>query len=277
MVEANHNADVAWLGLVLSACLAAGGCDRQDDRTQTDHVDEDISKRASATQGRTRGSTSTRDRRYAFNELRLVLDPGRTGRWGGPWVKKALQAAIEAWSPPCSKLQLSADIAARPNGGAASRDGYSTITFEEQVWCPAGNRSKRSECWSDQVPGMTIVYPFNLVEDVQAAGTTERRSDAIAEGDIRINALHFRWSADGTGRNGNTVVSLAKVLAHEIGHILGMRDPCAEQPFLAKLQGLPHCDRVPRSPSLMGPATSRESLTLADEERQRLCGLYGSK
>jgi len=55
-------------------------------------------------------------------------------------------------------------------------------------------------------------------------GATRGHERAIVEADIVVNAVHYHWDRASQAR-------LTRVLAHEVGHVLGLRDACAAGPL----------------------------------------------
>lgn len=94
------------------------------------------------------------------------------------------------------------------------QDGTSSVLVRTQDWCPDGVANE-TNCYDHDVEALTRVYPNEY-------GSLDERG-VIAEADIEINAVYFKWSLDGRVPGTH---SLRATLAHELGHVLGLDDAC---------------------------------------------------
>lgn len=261
------------LGLLSLACSRASATDAVEE------VDIGLSRPSPA------GPTSPGYRRTPHIEsgkplawedpsVHLHLYGGTDDRWAAPWIVQQVEKAARLWSAvPCSRARLSVEIV-RGRSGVAAADGESALVFRDRLWCPEGGR-KRRECWPPEVPAVTTVRP---------EGRFDARSEvAILEADIEVNAVHYRWrpepsAADEPGPARPAPASLAHVLVHEMGHVLGLDDVCRKRPMQAAVQALPACNDVPealRSTAMFPePSEPFPSPRLGAADRAFLCRVY---
>lgn len=160
-------------------------------------------------------------------------------------VRSAVRAAARTWSEPsCADVEL-VDVALS-SGPAVAGDGVSTIAFIQDSWEQRGL-------------------------DPSAAATTDvvfaSRGDevVIREADILLNAVDYDWAVDSPSV---FVRDVQAVVAHELGHLLGLAHPCE----LGGMGGAPACDASHRT-ALMHPVYAGSRTTDADDEAG-LCALY---
>jgi hypothetical protein len=101
------------------------------------------------------------------------------------------------------------------DSGSARDDGRNIVTLVASSWCPADRRDAEG-CYDPGTQAITHVREYDEL--------AEQRRGEIREIDIEINSVNFRWSLD--GRVAGTR-SLRAVLAHELGHALGLDDSCS--------------------------------------------------
>jgi hypothetical protein len=93
---------------------------------------------------------------------------------------------------------------------------------------------------------------------------------AIREADIQLNAITYDWV-------GTQSKNLARVVAHEVGHVLGLADACTANRWHAAAGGRP-CSEASAAVqrSAMFPALQPASVpvVLASAERKFLCEIY---
>lgn len=98
--------------------------------------------------------------------------------------------------------------------GAAKDDGHNRVVVKAGAWCPDGS-GDRDDCYD---PTRQAKTSLRLRRDTSA------RDGEIREADLEINAVHFRWSREGEAP---ATRSLRALVAHELGHVLGLDHACA--------------------------------------------------
>ncbi len=110
-------------------------------------------------------------------------------------------------------------------GGVAREDGYNVVSVSCHRWCPADASSLA--CYDPQTQAITHLRPRDDRDGPRAG--------EIREADVEINGVDFRWSKDGDVPGTR---SLRAVLAHELGHVLGLDEVCSDRSG----RGRPPCD-----------------------------------
>jgi len=151
-------------------------------------------------------------------------------------LAEALESAARAWNAGlrCDGARLRVG-SMRPNG-ASRDDGHNLVVVLASFWCPPDLRS-----------------PQRCYDTARQAITHLRESNGVVrEADIEINAVDFRWSADGASPGTR---DLRAVLGHELGHVLGLEDACAQSPLPARVDAatLPFCASDEVRESIMYP------------------------
>lgn len=166
-------------------------------------------------------------------------------------VEIALTSALSVWRAlDCAAPQLSyggsSSLRARPN------DGVNTIE-----WIAAGWRGLGLP--ADGAASTDVHYARN------AAGEW-----GIVEADIYVNAENFTWTIGASAEGARDVES---VLAHELGHAIGLLHPCE----LDGADGAPLCSaNAGYRSSLMYPVTSSGNVELSPDDSEGVCYLYTS-
>lgn len=176
-------------------------------------------------------------------------------------IQDAVRAALAAWSGIAGETELSLALGPPARREArVARDRVNVIKFREGNWCP-DDFQDRDQCYDRARRGQTRTY----------LGP----SSEIVEADIEINAVQFQWTPE----------TLRQVLAHEIGHALGLDHNCSAGPLDERHDhlgaSLPACRGASRSlrstlmfddPSAnVGPARDeREFLRAVYPQRRRL-------
>ena len=143
-------------------------------------------------------------------ELSLVADSLPTGV-SDEEVHEALKDAAAAWSYPaiaCSSLVVT--VGPDATGRLVEPDGVSKIFFRARRWC------HNERC------GDLRTFPLAV------AAMTTRQGRSPLEADIEINAVSYDWGERAHDLSKRRA-SLRSVLAHEIGHALGLEDACASR------------------------------------------------
>lgn len=155
--------------------------------------------------------------RWAEREIVLHLAAERPGATIQPWVRDALVRAAELWNDAlerCDAPRLEVAATSRPHA-AARADRINEVVFHERAWC-SPSAVDFEECYDASRHASTRLRPFRQPGNP--------RHGVIEEADITVNGVAFRWSARGE-RPGT--LSLEAVLAHELGHVLGLDHPSA--------------------------------------------------
>jgi len=134
-------------------------------------------------------------------------------------LRDALEQARHTWLTALTDVDAPQIRISKPVRGVGRvlRDGRNIVRVRSGSWCP-DRYADEDECYDARRSGITHLYPHD-----------EPGSPAdgqIGEADIEINAVDFRWSRD--GKHAGTY-SLDALLAHEMGHILGLNHDCAEE------------------------------------------------
>ncbi len=125
---------------------------------------------------------------------------------------RSLQSAVEVWrrtAESCGAPRLRV-LPPQQVAAGVRRDGVNLVTLRRKRWCPR-SESPEADCHPSQLAGLTSQF----VEQGAAPG-------ALAEADIDINGVRFKWSADGSVPG---TLSLTALLAHELGHFYGLTHP----------------------------------------------------
>ncbi|HOU92671.1 MAG TPA: hypothetical protein PLU22_16575, partial [Polyangiaceae bacterium] len=158
----------------------------------------------------------------------------------------------------------------------ARRDGVNTVLFHEQAWCRDGVRTRFS-CYDREEQAMTTTYLDRSAPSGEVL---------IAEADVEINAVDYRWTAAATAAAPapDGAEPLEDLLVHELGHVLGLAHGCDDGTLpvgAVDEQGArpARCPTEPKPPlPAMSPAPSAALLPVAltPDERRAVCELYPS-
>jgi hypothetical protein len=161
--------------------------------------------------------------------------------------------AAHGWSSPCAGVVLDVEAAGQAYGGAGM-DGKDTLVALQRSWCRRGRVS--GPCYPSGDLAVTTVFSDERPAQPELA---------LAEADIELNAVSYDWF--GTGHGVPHPVPLEMVLAHEMGHVLGLE----------------HVDELtsdaadPRTSSIMTSAVHygrRQVLAPTSADLAELCSRY---
>jgi hypothetical protein len=147
----------------------------------------------------------------------IVLHPELPGSGGEP-LRRQLAAALTrsaaVWNDAlagCAAPRLRV-VAPRTSDAPARADGRSQVVVRADSWCPHRYR-EREDCYDPSQAGITRLYP-RIVPGAAEDGD-------LREADIEINAVHSDWFSELAASR------LEALLAHELGHVLGLAHPLA--------------------------------------------------
>jgi hypothetical protein len=167
----------------------------------------------------------------------------------------ALERAAEAWSSDCGVRVVIGPALSR---AAAREDATNLVVFRQGAWCHNG-RCARDSTFPLRALAMTTTYP-------EAA-----RGRAVREADVELQAAQVE---DGLFRPSwwsGASLSLEVVLAHEIGHVLGLSDRCTDERGRPARDAHVRCAPEQRASVMFAPARLAAPTAL---DRQALCELY---
>lgn len=149
--------------------------------------------------------------------------------------------AAKLWNDvSCSQLTLEVATSA---GGAKPQDGENTVAWIRNGWKERG--------FSDDSPALT---DSEFAQDSNGVWQ-------IVEADIYLNAQYFH------GQSSNRV--LVTILAHELGHVIGLEHPCE----VVASSAVPACGGAFET-LLMNPVYSSSRSQLAADDKAGVCYLY---
>jgi hypothetical protein len=133
-------------------------------------------------------------------------------------LRAELEMAADVWNRALERRRAPRlRVGAEREAALVRQDGVSVIILQSVRWCPTDAR-EQDDCYDKRRSAITHLYP------VDAPGSA--RDGEISEADIEVNAVDFRWTADRKRADG--VSPLRAVLAHELGHVLGLDHPCID-------------------------------------------------
>lgn len=174
-------------------------------------------------------------------------------------VRSQIVSAMQLWNArtECKAPSLNLVAAgATPLSTPLSGDGRNTIAWIDSNWTGATNAIATA-------PGVTDLI----------IGQDETGQYRIREADLYLNVESFRWTAELSAAgfaSSQQVQYLKEVVAHELGHVLGLDHPCeTSQP------SAPDCtNEASFSSSLMYPNPQYVEPRLTEDDLGGLCDLY---
>ena len=193
-----------------------------------------------------------------------------------------LQQVFQTWRSAvasCSYLEFSFDGIEATSGGF---DGKNVVKFLEDFWGRPATEDSAEQRYSPEAAALTTLF---FVNDPESP-----RNGEILDGDIEMNAVNFRVSAEGNSdAPGNGCLSdLANTLTHEAGHLMGLDHTCRAPAEPARLDHtgspVPSCIPLDQLSSEITEATmfnfqecgETKKITPADDDIAAICAIYGN-
>ena len=211
--------------------------------------------------------------RWADPKLVITLqDPSPNAGFTLAELHREVQAAVDSWLSPCTRLTVTLRDGLAP-GGRAERDQQNTMVTRTRAWCPDG-AARHNGCYDTRLQARTTLRFL--------PGPPREGERAIAEADLEINAVDYRWSTGLDDRRDEGLVNLRSVLVHEFGHVFGLAHDCGiGKAFIdaeTRSRRLPTCTETRDLSTAMfaGPGEEGRALVFApvEVERRALCELY---
>lgn len=206
--------------------------------------------------------------RWPASEVRLVpVSPSPATGVSPEELFGALHDAAQAWNDglrgcgaPVLKVQPVA-----PRWLKVAQDGQSAVLLRAGHWCP-DDHADPTQCHESWRAGIAHLYQRPGQDPVSTEGL-------LAEADVEVNAVHFRWSREGS-RPGTS--SLRALFTHELGHVLGLDHGCDPEATKAEARacrfpGFEHAAMYPNPIE----ATRPQVWSPSADEVQTLCARYG--
>jgi hypothetical protein len=211
---------------------------------------------ASCSQAAPGGQTVSR-RTVILTPSASEMPPG----WSASAFREVIERAASRWSYPNVPCGVRVIVGEPRPEWRAVQDGTNLVAVRARSWCHNG-RCSPTTTYPLRATAMTTTYPEGA------------RGRAVVEGDVEVNGVFFQL-VDGQGlTRGETPerpIRLESVLAHEIGHVLGLPDVCGESRTPSGRPLTSACSPNDRE-RMMFAAGAHEALTPTDVAA--LCALY---
>ncbi len=162
---------------------------------------------------------------------------------------------------PCTSLRI--EVTPLVGAEVAARDATNLIVFRNEHWCHNESCEAGSE-FPSLAAAMTTTYP------------AAARGRDVLEADIEINAVGYSFAL-GTAPHAtlqvgteSQVVPLQAILLHEIGHLIGLEDSCAQHSVSGVLRVV-GCASDEQDSVMFSQATHTE---LTGRDAERVCELF---
>lgn len=129
-------------------------------------------------------------------------------------LRDKLAEAAALWSfpqIPCTSLRI--QVGQSKPLRRAAQDGTNAIVFRRSRWCH-NERCGHTSTFPPGAAAMTMTYP------------SPPKPGHVLEADVELNGVGFSW---GEGNISKPQAPLGAVLLHEVGHMLGFPDTCADE------------------------------------------------
>jgi hypothetical protein len=178
--------------------------------------------------------------------------------------REVIRRAAAHWSFPNVPCAVKVEVGVSVADWRATQDGVNVVAYRGRTWCH-NEKCGATATFPLSATAMTTTYPGSV-----AAGAT-------AEADIELNGVRFAFTDKASAPVGVPpgvgAVGLEPVLVHEIGHVLGLHDVCADYGGPTGRPVPTACTSADRARVMFGANVGVEPKPADIEE---LCSLYPS-